>query len=164
MSVSRIVVGVDGSAGSDAALRWAVAEAELRRSRLVVVHAYQAQPAPLMEVGLGAPAGIAAPATLAEEGEQVRQAADEHARSVIDGALRRAGDTVGRLEIERVAAEGPPTQTLIESARGADLLVVGSRGRGGFLGLLLGSVSQQVALHPPCPVVILPPPEEGAAE
>lgn len=73
MSVSRIVVGVDGSAGSDAALRWAVAEAELRRSRLRVVHAYHAQPAPLMEVGLGAPAGIAAPATLAEGGEQVRQ-------------------------------------------------------------------------------------------
>jgi nucleotide-binding universal stress UspA family protein len=117
-----------------------------------------------MEVGLGAPAGIAAPATLAEEGEQIRQAAEEHARTVIDGALRRAKNGSARIEIERVTAEGPPTQTLLESARGADLLVVGSRGRGGFLGLLLGSVSQQCALHPPCPVVILPPPEEGAGE
>jgi nucleotide-binding universal stress UspA family protein len=162
--VSRIVVGVDGSAGSDAALSWAVAEAALRGSRLRVVHAYQAQSAPVMEVGLGAPAGIAGAAMLAEEGERVRQAAEEHARAVIDGALRRASDDLGGIEIERVAAEGPVTQTLIESARDAELLVVGSRGRGGFLGLLLGSVSQQVALHPPCPVVILPPPEEGAAE
>jgi nucleotide-binding universal stress UspA family protein len=162
--VSTIVVGVDGSAGSDAALRWALAEAGLRGARLRVVHAYQAQPPPLMEVGFGAPAGIAAPATLAEEGTQIRQAAEEHARALIDGALRRAGDASDGIELERVTGEGPPTQTLLESARGAELLVVGSRGRGGFFGLLLGSVSQQCALHPPCPVVILPPPEEGAAE
>lgn len=164
MAVSRIVVGVDGSAGSDAALRWAVAEARLRGSSLRVVHAYRAPSASLMEAGLGAPVGtIAVPPVLPEEGEQIRQAADEHALAVIDGAVRRVGDGVEELEIERVAAEGPPTQSLIESARDAELLVLGSRGRGGFLGLLLGSVSQQCAQHPPCPLVILPPPDEAAA-
>ena len=69
------------------------------------------------------------------------------------------GPEAGPAEIERAAVAGPPAQTLIESAPGAELLVVGSRGRGGFLGLLLGSVSQQCAQHPPCPVVILPPPD-----
>jgi nucleotide-binding universal stress UspA family protein len=72
-------------------------------------------------------------------------------------------DSIEGLEIERMAVAGSPAQMVIESAQGADLLVLGSRGRGGFLGLLLGSVSQQCAQHPPCPVVILPPPEQAEA-
>jgi nucleotide-binding universal stress UspA family protein len=161
-----IVVGVDGSAGSDAALRWAVAEARLRGSRLRVVHAYQLPHVPLTEVGVGAAGGMALPTVFTEDGERLRRAVEAQARRVLDEALGRldGGSTEG-LEIERVAAEGPPAQTLIDASRGAELLVVGSRGRGGFLGLLLGSVSQQCAHHPPCPVVILPPPgdERGAS-
>jgi nucleotide-binding universal stress UspA family protein len=155
-----IVVGVDGSAGSDVALRWAAAEACLRGAGLRVVHVYHLPHVPLSEVGVGAAAGMALPAAFTDDGERLRRTVEGQALRVIDDALQRAGESVAELEVERVAVEGAPAQTLIESARGADLLVVGSRGRGGFLGLLLGSVSHQCAHHPPCPVVILPPPDE----
>ncbi len=159
--MNTIVVGVDGSAGSEAALRWALAEANLRAARLRVVHAYQPPPLPSAVVGIGA---AAVPPTVlsAEEAERVQSAAKQAAWQLIEGALRSVGgDEIERLEIEREPIEGPAAETLIESARGADLLVVGSRGRGGFLGLLLGSVSQQCAQHPPCPVVILPPVDDN---
>jgi nucleotide-binding universal stress UspA family protein len=162
--MGTIVVGVDGSRGSDAALRWALAEARLRGARLRVVHAYELPRSPLAETSVGA-AGIVAPPVVAEEDvQQLRSNAEEQARSVIDGALQRGGaGTVTGLEIERTALAGPPTQMLIEAARDAELLVLGSRGHGGFLGLLLGSVSQQCAHHPPCPVVILPAPEDESS-
>ena len=157
--MGTIVVGVDGSPTSDAALRWAVAEARLRDSKLRVVHAYQPPRVPLTEAGLAA--GMAVPAVL-KDAESLRRAAETEARDVIEEALRRAGrDSVEKLEIEKDAVEGAPAETLIKSAKDAELLVLGSRGRGGFLGLLLGSVSQQCAQHPPCPVVILPPPEQA---
>ncbi|HUP33419.1 MAG TPA: universal stress protein, partial [Gaiellaceae bacterium] len=59
------------------------------------------------------------------------------------------------IEVERRVVPEPPVEALLDAAAGADLLVVGSRGRGGFTGLLLGSVGQQVAHHAPCPVVIV---------
>jgi nucleotide-binding universal stress UspA family protein len=159
--MGTIVVGVDGSAGSDAALRWALAEARLRGSRVRVVHAYELPRVPLTDAGLGVASGVAAPAPPTEH-DEVRRVVERDARTLIEGALRRAdGEAIDGLEIDRVAAQGPPALTLIESARNAELLVLGSRGRGGFLGLLLGSVSQQCAQHPPCPVVILPPAEES---
>lgn len=159
--MGTIVVGIDGSAGSDAALQWALAEARLRGSSLRVVHAYQPPLLPLTDVGLGAAGGAAAPAVRTEDVDKLRRAAERQARSLIADALERAdGGSTDGLEIERAAVEGPAAQVLIESARGAELLVVGSRGRGGFLGLLLGSVSHQCAHHPPCPVAILPRPEE----
>jgi nucleotide-binding universal stress UspA family protein len=160
-----IVAGVDGSEGSVAALRWALAEARLRGSRVRVVHAYRSPLVPLADADLGV-AGMGVPVMVAEGAEELRRALEAQARQVIDESVQRAG-AVERVEIERAAIEGPAAQTLIEAARGAELLVVGSRGRGGFVGLLLGSVSQQVAQHPPCPVVILPPPEHeesGSAE
>jgi nucleotide-binding universal stress UspA family protein len=158
--MGTIVVGVDGSAGSDAALRWALTEARLRGSEVRAVHVYQPPHGALAEAAVGGP-GLA-PAVLAgEELERLRSAADREARAMIGEALQRAGaDVVGGLEIKQEAVEGAAAETLIEAGRGAELLVLGSRGRGGFLGLLLGSVSQQCAQHPPCPVVILPPPEE----
>jgi nucleotide-binding universal stress UspA family protein len=160
-----IVVGVDGSEGSVAALRWALAEAQLRGSTVRVVHAYQSPPLPTTEVGIGvAGGGIGVPAAYVDDLEPLRQAIETEAGKLIEQSLRRAdGDSIEGLAIERAAVEGPAAQTLIESGRGAELLVVGSRGRGGFMGLLLGSVSQQCALHPPCPVVILPPPQDAAS-
>jgi nucleotide-binding universal stress UspA family protein len=155
--MGTIVVGIDGSEAGDAALRWALAEARLRGSSLRVVHAYQTPHASLAEAGLGAAGGMPVPAVFTEDREQVRRAAETQARNLVDEALGRAdGDAVGELEIERVAVEGPAAKSLIDSARGAELLVVGSRGHGGLLGLVLGSVTRQCAEHPPCPVVIAP--------
>jgi nucleotide-binding universal stress UspA family protein len=80
---------------------------------------------------------------------------------VLASTLERAdGETLAGVEVEQEIREGPAAPVLIEAGRGAALLVLGSRGRGGFAGLLLGSVSQQCAQHPPCPVVILPPVDE----
>ena len=158
---NTIVVGVDGSDGSVAALRWALDEARLRGSSVRVVHAYRSPQFPLTEPQLGVAGGMGVPVMVDEGAEELRRAIETQAQGVIDESVRRAGgDAVDALEIERAAVEGPAAQTLIESARGAELLVVGSRGHGGFVGLLLGSVSQQCAQHPPCPVVILPPPDE----
>jgi nucleotide-binding universal stress UspA family protein len=163
--VGAIVVGVDGSEGSLAALRWALAEARLRGSSVRVVHAYHSPPLPVSEAGVAAAGGIGIPAVFTDNWDQIHQAAESEARNLIEHALREAdADSFEGLEIERSAVEGPAARTLITEANGAELLVVGSRGRGGFVGLLLGSVSQQVALHPPCPVVILPPPEAASGE
>jgi len=155
--MGTIVVGVDGSPGSDAALRWALAEARLRGAPLRAVHVFQSPRIPVVGAGLGTAGGLPDPGVLAEESDELRQAVETEAGNLIEEALRRAGGSLEGLEIERSAVEGAPAQALIASAQNADLLVLGSRGRGGFLGLLLGSVSQQCAQHPPCPVVILPP-------
>jgi nucleotide-binding universal stress UspA family protein len=110
---------------------------------------------------MGVAGGMGVPVMVTEDVEELGRAVETQAGGVIDESVRGAGGGAAEgLEIERAAIEGPAVQTLIEAARGAELLVVGSRGRGGFVGLLLGSVSQQVAQHPPCPVVILPPPDE----
>jgi nucleotide-binding universal stress UspA family protein len=163
--MGAIVVGVDGSEASLVALRWALAEAQLRGSSVRVVHAYQPPPLPATEAGFGAAGGMGMPAVFTDNWDQVRQAAESEAGNLIEHALREAdADSFDGLEIERSAIEGPAARTLIAEAKGAELLVVGSRGRGGFVGLLLGSVSQQVALHPPCPVVILPPPAAASGE
>jgi nucleotide-binding universal stress UspA family protein len=71
----------------------------------------------------------------------------------VDEARRRAATGV---TVEGRVVPGGAAQVLVEEAKGASLLVVGSRGRGGFSGLLLGSVSQQSAHHAPCPIVIIP--------
>jgi nucleotide-binding universal stress UspA family protein len=161
--MGTIVVGVDGSPGSDAALRWALNEARLRGSKLRVVHVHGVLQTHLGDASLGA-AGIAPhPVFAAEDVERLASISEERARAVIDGALRRAGAEAAEApEIERAALAGAPAQTLIEAGKGAELLVLGSRGHGGFLGLLLGSVTQQCTHHPPCPVVILPPPDEDS--
>jgi nucleotide-binding universal stress UspA family protein len=160
--MGTIVVGVDGSQGSDAALRWALDEARLRGSKLRAIHVFDPPQVALSDTAVGA-AGIPAPVVLSgEDHERTRAAVEEQSRAVIDSALQRVGaEGADRPEIERAVLPGAPAQTLIESARNAELLVLGTRGRGGFLGLLLGSVAQQIAHHPPCPVVILPPSQEA---
>jgi nucleotide-binding universal stress UspA family protein len=159
--MGTIVVGIDGSPGSDGALRWAMDEARLRGSKLRVVHVYDLPQVALSEAGVGA-AGIPAPTVMTrDDAERVQSSAEEQARGIVEGALQRAGgEAADRPDTEVAVLGGPVAQTLIDAGRDAELLVLGSRGRGGFLGLLLGSVTQQCAHHPPCPVVILPPAQE----
>lgn len=142
----RIVVGIDGSANAQRALDWTVDAASRRGAEVVAVYAY-----PLPHVG-----------------------ANEHVPS--DHDVRKQAE---RVVAEAIAAADPPPDVhvsplirpvnrnpagvLVEEAKGADLLVVGSRGLGGFRALQLGSVSAQCAAHAPCPVVVLPPVEEEVA-
>ena len=139
--MDRIVVGVDDSTGARLALRWAVDEARQRGAGLVVVHCY--------EVTYG---WIDDPAEV--EGWQKRAAAD--ARQSVDRLLSEMAPDP-ELKVETVVVDRDSAAGLIEAAAGADLLVVGSRGRGGFAGMVLGSVSLQCALHAPCPVVVVHP-------
>lgn len=163
-TMARIVVGVDGSPRAQQALAWALEEARLRRARLQVVHAYEV-PADLTSTALAyAAPGAAALEQAVEQQrrhrEQVQTSARQQAETVVRRALRDAGWTShGDVEAEPVlVADDKPSRALLDRARGADLLVVGSRGRGGFTGLLLGSVSQQCVHHAPCPVVVVRPP------
>lgn len=144
----RIVVGVDGSQASKEAFSWALAEARLRGDSVVAIHAWT----PPYPTPAGLPGGLVTPV---EDGvdEAVRKAAQEVLAQTVSEA---AADDV---TVEQRLVEGPAATTLIEAADGAELLVVGSRGHGGFTGLLLGSVSQQVANHAPCPVVIVRAPD-----
>ena len=142
----RIVVGVDGSEPAAAALRWASEEAKLRKATLVAVHAWTfVAPAAVGEPGV---IPVAA-ATLMDDLALERAAAEESlAQSVTE--------VLGSDEpVELVVAEGSPGDAVVEAAAGADLVVVGSRGRGGIKSALLGSVSSHVAHNAPCPVVIV---------
>lgn len=90
-----------------------------------------------------------------EEGLQSEAAeAQRRAEALVKDAVDELGDT-GDIDVEPVARRDSPAATLIEESKGADLLVVGSRGLGGFRELVLGSVSHQCAQHATCPVVIL---------
>lgn len=133
----RIVVGVDGSESAQRALRWAVDEARRREATLEVVHAWRRIPISDYLVNEPEPGGSA-----------------RFAQAVLDQAVD-AEDTAG-VTVERKLVPGKGAYALIHEAKGAAMLVMGSRGRGGFSGLLLGSVSQQAAHHAPCPVVIIP--------
>lgn len=138
----RIVVGVDGSDSSRRALWWALDEARARRAALDVVHAWH------MPYAGGLPFA-AAPGLDPSLFEGV-------AREVLDAAID-AEDTNGlAASMRRILACGGPASSILNAAQGATLVVVGSRGLGGFKGLLLGSVSNQVAHHTPCPVVVVP--------
>ena len=128
-----VVAGVDGSENGRLALTWAAEEARLRGARLRVVHvwSYLAQPGEAFDPTYG----------------------DDDARRLLQVAVAGLGDEV---DVELVPVCDLPARGLLDAAQDADLLVVGARGMGGFRGLLLGSVSQQVAQHAPCPVVIVP--------
>src|SRR5581483_5200288 len=142
--MGRIVVGVDGSPGADAALRFAIGEARLRGAGLRIVYAWEV-PAALWSAGY-------VPVDVSAEYEQAAM------RTIEESLARVPADTSG-IPIEPQARRGQPAQELLEASVGADLLVVGSRGRGGFASLMLGSVSQQVAHHAECPVVIVRAPQ-----
>jgi nucleotide-binding universal stress UspA family protein len=142
--MGMIVVGIDHSTEAKAALRFAFEEARLRRAKLRAVHAIDSFRAyPSLAGG--------SYSSLAVDVGADHKAAEELMESMIKDV---DGDR-DNVEIERHIVEGVPAAVLVEESRGADLLVVGSRGRGGFAGLLLGSVSQQCAHHAHCPVVIV---------
>ena len=143
MTQPRLVVGVDGSDNARRGLVWAIDEARLRGARLVVVSAWEIPPTVLASPVATAAFDVKSWSDLAEE--------------TLDEALRSVDLSGIAGGVDRSVTEGPAAQVLLEAAAGADLLVVGSRGRGGFVGLLLGSVSQHLAQHATCPVVIVPP-------
>jgi nucleotide-binding universal stress UspA family protein len=134
---SWIVVGVDGSETSQRALGWALEEGRLRHVGVEVVHAWN-------------PPTHAVP-TL----PNAYAPFDEAARTVVDQALAHA-DTTGVPTVRPVVRQGSGGEVLVRLARGADLVIVGSRGLGGFKGLLLGSVSHHLSHHAPCPVIVIP--------
>jgi nucleotide-binding universal stress UspA family protein len=143
-----IVVGVDGSAPSLAALRWGAEEAKLRNARLVVVHAWVfIPPAPLAEPGL-------APIPAIDFTGQL-EAQRDAAEAELDTALAEGLPEPGGLEVERKLVDDDAGEALEKEAKAADLVVVGSRGRSGIKAALLGSVSRHVVDHAACPVVVV---------
>ena len=143
--MSVVVVGVDGSEGGKAALQFAVEEARLRHATLRAVHAWQ-----LGYIGASTFEGTM-PAVLGGELDELRRGLEASLGSMLAGV---AADGV---QIERRLVEGTPAGVLVDESRDADMVVVGSRGHGGFAELLLGSVGHQVAHHAECPVVIVRP-------
>jgi nucleotide-binding universal stress UspA family protein len=143
----RVVVGVDGSPGARAAAEFAVREARLRGARLVAVTALGFTDAAHFD-----PYSV----HLHPKTEMVARAEE-----TVAAALRNL-DTEG-LDVRVVVTTDEPARALIDQGAFADLLVVGSRGRGGFQGLVLGSVSLRCVLHAHCPVAVVRPEPAGAA-
>ena len=134
----RVVVGIDRSARSTSALRWAAAEAKARGAELDVVHAWR------MPTLSATPSGIALP-----EYPVVEQAG----RAVLDAALH--DPALADVKVRPHFTSDRPARALIELGAGAGLVVVGTRGLGRVAGTLLGSVSRQLLHHAPCPVVVI---------
>jgi len=137
--MSRIIVGVDGSEQSTEALRWALAHAK-SGDEIVATHAWQIPPV----------SGFEFPAyNLAD--------VETHAGEMVDKVLASIGtDDHPGVTISKVIRQGHSGQVLIDQSEGADMIIVGSRGHGGFRGLLLGSVSTYVVHHAKTAVVVLP--------
>ena len=165
--MTRIVVGIDGSEASQNALRWALEEAQFHQgARLTVVHAYHLPAsrnysayadsflnvsAMVQRIEVDQPRREFDQPPREDDETYVRQGAKRLLNRVLDAA--RTGPISGKVEL--LAIPDDPAKTLIDFSRDADMVVVGSRGRGGFKGLLLGSVSQQCLHHAHCPVVVV---------
>jgi nucleotide-binding universal stress UspA family protein len=141
----RIVVGVDGSDSSKAALRWTIRQAKLTGSTVDAVTAWHYPPA----------YGWASVADGAVDFEG-------NAKQLLTEALAEVSGLEPDVPVHPLVTEGHPADVLLHAARGADLLVVGSRGHGGFTSALLGSVSLYCVLHAHCPVLVLRDEREGA--
>ena len=139
--MAGIVVGVDGSENSLDALRWAAEEARVRNSLLRVVAIFNA---PIMSTGYEVVAPD--PSDLAAASNTMLDAAVDSVRE--DGALEG-------VHVATEVVEGHAGERLIELSHDADMVVVGARGHGGFLGMVLGSVTGHVVNHAACPVVVV---------
>ena len=136
-----IVVGVDGSDSSVHALRWALGEARLRGAGVEVVHSWHIPYYSDMSGMVSVP------------GDAMRESAE----AVLADVLAAVADESGGIALTGRIELGSAATTLVEASGQAELLVVGRRGHGGFLTLVIGSVAQQVAAHAKCPVVIVEP-------
>jgi nucleotide-binding universal stress UspA family protein len=134
-----IAVGMDGSVSSDAALGIAFEAAQLRGTGVVAVHAYVP------------PAVTALPYSVIETSE----------RQLLEATVAGWKEKYPSVKVEALLANGRTAPALIGLSRTAQLVVVGSRGHGGFAGLLLGSVGQQLMHHAECPVMIVHAPQPG---
>lgn len=160
--MGSIVVGVDGSEGSKRALRWAAEEARLRSCVLEAVYVYEHTPSwQLYAYGEGPLGGIGEP-PLAGATTDDDEAADERAKELLQATVAEVVTDPQQVDLRLVAIEDRrPARVLVERSAEAGMLVIGSRGRGGFAGLLLGSVSQQCTQHATCPVVVINTPEDA---
>ncbi len=140
--MERIVVGVDASESSRRALAWALCEGRLRRALVEVLAAWNY----LDQTAITGHDFTA---------EFDQDDADAAVRAIIDD-VQEADPDLADADVRITAVCDLPARALLQAAAGADLVVVGARGVGGFEGLLLGSVSQQVVQHAPCPVVVVP--------
>jgi nucleotide-binding universal stress UspA family protein len=133
-----VLVGTDGSAPAQAAVRWAAMEAQRRGTALTIVNAYDSTWA----------------ATPGLPRRDLAEAADL-AETIVTDACAEVGTLAFAVTAHAVVAPGDPAAVLLEHSAAAGLLVVGHRGRGGFASLLLGSVGQQVSAHARCPTVVV---------
>ncbi|MQA27007.1 MAG: universal stress protein [Micromonosporaceae bacterium] len=138
---NHVVVGTDGSASATQAMAWAAHEATLRRLPLRVVHGF-------VWSQVHAPLGGA---VYLESGAGLRGAAER----ILAEAATTARSAEPGLVVETSLVENSGTVALLESARDAAVVVVGSRGLGGFSGLIVGSTAVQLAMYSPCPVVVI---------
>lgn len=143
-----IVVGVDRPAASDRAVEWAAEEAALRSVGLELVSVWE-DPYRYWREGV--------PLT---PGSDIERAALRAASEGVAAAAQQVRARHPQVEVSARALEGSAADVLVERSAGAELLVVGTRGRGGFAGLLLGSVSQQCVTHARCPVVVVRPADD----
>lgn len=163
--MGHVVVGVDGSDKSMTALKWAADHARERDAVLHVVNVYRAsEDTNPYDVGAaGGESGITHQQQTAQQAADWRQQHDRHeeqqAAMRIERLVSQLGDSAPDQVVPVTVASRKPARALLEAAEGAAALVVGTRGRGGFTGLVLGSVSQQIAGHAPCPLVIVPSPD-----
>jgi nucleotide-binding universal stress UspA family protein len=144
--MNEIVVGVDGSEESRAALAWAVEEGRLRQAPVLAIHAWEVPMVP-------APTGLVPPSVeVVGDLTELRDGAADLVETIVREIAADAAD----VEIRPLTVEDKPVNALLDAAErnDAQMIVVGSRGHGGFVSLLIGSTSDQVARHATCPVVI----------
>ena len=133
----RIVVGIDGSPESEAALAWAINEARLHGRGLRVIHAFRA----VVSI-----TGHTDPEFYQKEQGEAKAAFEQ---------ILAKGPSLDGLDVEKVIEPGNPSEVLVEASRGASLLVIGSHGRGRFRGSLVGSVTMHCVYQAHCPVVVI---------
>lgn len=152
--MATIVVGVDGSPSAMNAAVWAAREAARRGDGVRLLYVYTV------------PTGL--DPVFAESGPKVREGVQQQAQTALDATRTQVEQEVPGVEVEAQSLEGQAAHVLANESRGARIVVVGSRGLGGFTGMLVGSVAVSLSAHAHCPVVVVrgprhddPPPTDG---